>query len=96
MANRSRYGHRWRQLRAQVIAEETHCWLCKQPVRKDIPYPHPLSPSVDHVAEAADNPRLFHARSNLRLTHLRCNLSRGGRYGAARQRRVDAKLSRNW
>lgn len=71
-------GSAWAALRAQVIAEETHCWLCHHEVDPHTPWPDPMSPTVDHVTPRSrgGDP---HARDNLRLAHLHCNASRGNR-----------------
>jgi 5-methylcytosine-specific restriction endonuclease McrA len=33
---RNANGHRRRTLRARVIARDTHCWLCKRPIDKNL------------------------------------------------------------
>lgn len=52
-----------------------HCGICRQPVDRSLSYPHPLSPSVDHAVSVAQSGG--DDLSNLRLTHLLCNLRRG-------------------
>jgi 5-methylcytosine-specific restriction endonuclease McrA len=73
-----RSGHQWRKLRAQVLAEETHCWLCWVEVDKSLHHLDPGAPQVDHVVaiHAGGDPE---DRANLRLAHKRCNQSRGRR-----------------
>lgn len=70
-------GGTWRIIRKQVIAEETHCGFCDQPVDKSLRAPHPLSASVDHIVRRRDGGG--NERANLRLTHYRCNAADGGR-----------------
>lgn len=42
-------GHRWRQLEARVLAEETHCALCDETVDKTLDRrTHPMSAAIDH------------------------------------------------
>lgn len=77
--NPGRTGRPWRRLQAQVYAEETHCWICRHPVNQLISYPHPDSRSVDHVVPVIERPDLALERSNVRLAHMRCNLSKGAR-----------------
>ncbi len=55
------------------------CGVCRKRVRKDLKYPHPMSPSIDHIVPVVEGGP--HIRSNVRLAHLRCNLSRGARGG---------------
>jgi 5-methylcytosine-specific restriction endonuclease McrA len=56
-------------------ATRPSCAICGEPIDPALRYPHKRSLSVDHrtprVNGGSDDP------SNLRPTHLRCNLSRG-------------------
>lgn len=65
-------------LRAEICErDEWRCKICEMPVDRALGHPHPMSASIDHVVpvcRGGDN-----SLSNLRLTHLRCNLSRGAR-----------------
>ena len=65
-------GHRRRQVRARVLAEEDLCALCDQPVDKSLPVNHPRSAVVDE-----DIPRCRggsqYRRSNCHLMHRDCN-----------------------
>src|SRR5690606_13656641 len=69
-------GHRRRQVRARVLAEETHCALCDQYVRRDLDHLDPMAPVVDE-----DIPRALggspYDRSNCHLMHRKCNLWKG-------------------
>ena len=51
------------------------CGICGDPVDKTLSYPHPLSPSLDHVVPLARQGK--HSRANTRLAHLNCNVRRG-------------------
>ena len=83
---RGRGGRPWQRLRAQVLAEETYCWLCGRPVDKNLPGSHQLGPNVDHVRPLAHNGAPLD-RANVRLAHRRCNLARGTKTPAPTQRR---------
>ncbi len=69
-------GHRRRQLRKQVLAEEDLCWLCGQPVDKTLPAGHPMAPELDEVQPVSlgGSPYL---RENVRLAHRLHNQQRG-------------------
>jgi 5-methylcytosine-specific restriction endonuclease McrA len=53
------------------------CWICEKPVPADARFPHPLSPSTDHVVPLSLGGE--HSWLNVRLAHLRCNNRRGAR-----------------
>jgi hypothetical protein len=79
----------WRQVRLQVIAEETHCGLCGLEVDKTLPYPHPGSPTVDHIDPLLDRGHEWDGmldRSNLRLAHRGCQVLQGGWIGSNQRR----------
>lgn len=53
------------------------CGVCRRKVRLDLEWPHPRSASVDHIvplSRGGDD-----TKSNVRLAHLRCNISQGNR-----------------
>lgn len=61
------YTQEYRRNRERVYAEETHCWLCLEPVAKS-------ERSVDHVVPRRHGGS--NARANLRLAHQSCNSAR--------------------
>ena len=65
-------SHRRRQVVKRVLAEESHCALCGQPVDKSIPTPEPLSPEVDEILPVARGGSPYN-RDNCQLTHRVCN-----------------------
>ena len=73
---RNANGHRRRQVRARVLAEEDTCWLCGLPVDKTLKTPHPGSPEVDEVIPVSLGGSPID-RSNVRLSHRLCNVRRG-------------------
>jgi 5-methylcytosine-specific restriction endonuclease McrA len=77
MTTLSAGGRAWTTLRAQVIAEEDVCGLCRRWVDKSLINPHPGAPQVDHIVPVVLAPHLVMVRSNLRLVHRLCNLKRG-------------------
>jgi 5-methylcytosine-specific restriction endonuclease McrA/predicted nucleic acid-binding Zn ribbon protein len=65
-------GKRWNEVRAAVIAEESHCGFCGVEVDKSLRFPDPMSATVDHIVPWSQGGHTY-ARSNLRLAHFRCN-----------------------
>ena len=91
------------KLRAQVLREETNCWLCGQPVDVKLKAGLPESPEVDEILPVSlgGNP---YDRSNTRLAHRLCNQKRSNKLPAeaieaARNRTQESqplKTSREW
>lgn len=79
---RNANGHRRRQLRARVLAEEDTCGICGQPVDKTLRTPHPGSPEVDEIIPVSLGGSPLQ-RSNVRLAHRLCNQRRGNTLPAA-------------
>ena len=68
-------------LRAQVLREETNCWLCGKPVDVNLKAGLPESPEVDEILPVSlgGNP---YDRKNTRLAHRLCNQRRGNKLPA--------------
>lgn len=56
----------------KILARETVCAICGQPVDKNLKYPHPLSATVDHIVPVAKGGHPS-ALENLQLAHWTCN-----------------------
>ena len=69
-------GHRRRQLRRRVLAEENDCGICGKPVDKTLPPWLPGSPEVDEIVPVSLGGDPLD-RSNCRLSHRDCNVKRG-------------------
>ena len=56
----------------KILASESICGICGQPVDKRIPYPHPMAPCIDHIIpiDKGGHPSDI---SNLQLAHWKCN-----------------------
>jgi hypothetical protein len=71
-----------RQLNIDATLVDLHaecdgiCYLCETPI--DLTVTGPLGPSIDHVQATYRGGN--NERSNLALTHLRCNIVKSGRY----------------
>ena len=71
----ARYGeHRttFEKNRRRIMATETVCGICGQPVDFNLKPPHPLSPTVDHIIPIAKGGHPSDI-SNLQLAHWICN-----------------------
>lgn len=94
--SQGRAGTRWNRVRAQVYAEETHCWLCRAWVDQLLPRTHPMSRTVDHLKELWEGGDPLD-RANCRLAHRRCNTAKSNkrrsaaRNGSREAFTVDAK-----
>lgn len=55
------------------------CGVCRRKVDRALAYPHPKSPSLDHVIPLADGGP--HTYANCRIAHLRCNNVRSNNGG---------------
>src|SRR5262245_14438467 len=74
-ASQARGGRTAAQLRAEVYATESHCWLCRRWVDQSLPVNHRWSRTVDHVIPLAEGGDPLD-RNNCRLAHRRCNSAR--------------------
>jgi len=69
-------GNLRNKIRARVLREETHCWLCSKPVDTKLPHGLPESPEVDEVVPVSKGGSPYD-RKNCRLAHRLCNQKRG-------------------
>lgn len=86
---RVKNGHRRRELRARVLAEETHCGICGGAVDKTLHHHDPLAPEVDEIVPVSRGGDPLN-RSNCRLVHRACNQRRGD----GRREQAQAAISR--
>ncbi|MBQ1454036.1 MAG: HNH endonuclease [Ruminococcus sp.] len=58
--------------RKKILASQDVCGICGKPVDKSLKYPHPLSPTIDHIIplEKGGHPSDI---GNLQLAHFTCN-----------------------
>jgi hypothetical protein len=55
------------------------CGICGRPIDRSLRFPEPLSASVDHIVPLSQGGT--HTAANVRITHLRCNVTRSNRGG---------------
>jgi 5-methylcytosine-specific restriction endonuclease McrA len=61
--------------RTEVFERDAwRCGICRRKVDSKLAYPHPLSPSLDHIVPLSKGGE--HTKANTRLAHLRCNVIR--------------------
>ena len=62
----------------KIMASETICGICGQPVDKTLKYPNPMSPCIDHIIplDRSGHPSDI---SNLQLAHWKCNRAKANK-----------------
>ena len=62
----------------KIMASETICGICGQPVDKKLKYPHPMAPCIDHIIpiDRSGHPSDI---SNLQLAHWKCNRAKANK-----------------
>jgi 5-methylcytosine-specific restriction endonuclease McrA len=55
------------------------CGICRRKVNRSLAYPHPRSPSLDHIIPISQHGP--HTYANCRIAHLNCNEARSNRGG---------------
>ena len=62
----------------KIFASERICGICGQPVDMSLKYPHPFSPSIDHIIpiDRGGHPSDI---SNLQLAHWKCNRNKANK-----------------
>lgn len=93
--NGGRAGPQWKALEKQVLAEETHCGRCGNPVDHTLPRRSRWGATIGHIIEIDRAPHLIYDRSNVRLEHWICNIRAGGKYGRNKQLRNPRPPKRN-
>lgn len=62
----------YEKARQTILKTQTHCGICGKPVDFSYKYPHPLSPTVDHIIPVSKGGHPSDI-SNLQLAHRCCN-----------------------
>lgn len=65
------------QITFQAVFQRDHgiCGICRLPIDANLKYPHPMSPSLDHIRPLSGGGS--HVLANVQLSHLRCNIRKG-------------------
>ena len=68
----SGHGGQFEKNRKRIYATQTVCGICGKPVDFSLKYPHPLSPTIDHIIPLAKGGHPSDI-DNLQLAHRCCN-----------------------
>lgn len=68
----SGHGGQLEKNRKRIYATQTVCGICGKPVDFSLKYPHPLSPTIDHIIPLAKGGHPSDI-DNLQLAHRCCN-----------------------
>lgn len=85
----ARYGAQrteFERNRKKIISREDVCAICGKPVDKKLPYPHPMSATVDHIIPLAKGGHPSDI-NNMQLAHLICNRLKSDKI-------IDAKVAK--
>ncbi len=75
-----------------IYATQTVCGICGKPVDMSIRYPHPLSPTIDHIIPIAKGGHPS-ALENLQLAHRWCNRQKSDKFFAIKQVGEEAEIA---
>ena len=64
--------------RKVILSTQDVCGICGKPVDKTLKYPHPLSPTVDHIIPVSKGGHPSDL-NNLQLAHRCCNRAKSDR-----------------
>ena len=67
--------------KARILKTQSICGICGKPVDKTLKYPHPMSPTIDHIIPLAKGGHPA-ALENLQLAHFCCNRQKSDRLTA--------------
>ena len=56
----------------KILATQDRCGICGQPVDKNLKFPDPMSPTIDHIIPVAKGGHPCDI-ANLQLSHMKCN-----------------------
>lgn len=65
----------------RILATQDICGICGKPVDKSLRFPHPLSPTIDHIipVDRGGHPSDI---DNLQLAHFACNRAKSNKITA--------------
>lgn len=90
----------YKKNRAKIFRTQSICAICGKPVDFSLKYPHPLSPSCDHIVPVNSGGHLSDI-NNLQLAHLTCNRAKSDKFvgdeddAKAKRKEFEVKGNRN-
>lgn len=72
-----RYRKQRNAFRAQGVATNAPCWICRQPIDYSIEWPDPQAWELDHLYPRSTHPQHAEDPTNFRHSHKTCNAQRG-------------------
>lgn len=87
--------------RKRIIASQSVCALCGQPIDKSLKYPDPMAPVVDHIIPIAKGGHPTDI-GNMQLAHAWCNRQKSDKLMPTlvarnpQDEKPDLPLSRDW
>ena len=89
----------WEHNKKIILATQSICGICGQPVDKGLKFPDPMSPTVDHIIPVSKNGDPV-ALDNLQLAHRYCNRMKSDKLPNEPQPQAEKKIklpqSANW
>lgn len=70
------------------------CAICGAPIDKTLKFPHPLSPSIDHIIPVSKGGHPSNP-DNLQLTHLACNRAKADKIYETTKQQSEVKIFSN-
>ena len=98
MANRYRPDHdgthrlAFERNKKKILATQSICGICGKPVDKNIPYPNPMSPCIDHIIpiDKGGHPSDI---DNLQLAHMTCNRQKSNKLATSKGQQANEVIS---
>lgn len=86
-------GHRaaYEAAKQKILKTQDVCGICGQPVDMSLKYPHPMSPTVDHIIPISKGGHPTDI-NNLQLAHRHCNRQKSDKIVALPQAEKEKRI----
>ena len=84
----------YEKARLKILKTQTICGICGKPVDFSLKYPHPLSPTVDHIIPVSKGGHPTDI-NNLQLAHRCCNREKSDKLMASQETSTAPKVISN-
>jgi len=78
--------------RQKILKTQSVCGICGKPVDMSLKYPHPLSPTVDHIIPVSKGGHPSDI-DNLQLAHRTCNRQKSDKVSGAQNKAIESITS---